>query len=188
MFWFKKKMYTNTLVCIHGAFAGSGEYYKNFDGINSSILAIDLPGFGESDRPQFSSDPESDWAQAIRSVIVQEVSGAFYILAHSLGCYLTASMLVRQKTHTEIKSNLEGVILLDPWGLNTESEKTMLNVYNESYIQLKIMKGLMSIHDFVPLWVRRKVTNWVAKTFFPDGFEEKFYVYMLQEGDWCSST
>ena len=42
-----------------------------------SLMLIDLPGFAESDRPEFGSDPESDWIKSLQSVLRDELKHKF---------------------------------------------------------------------------------------------------------------
>ena len=48
------------LVLLHGWAAGSGCFHANVSEMapDRSIMMVDLPGFAESDRPQFSDEPE----------------------------------------------------------------------------------------------------------------------------------
>ena len=72
-----------------------------------SVLMIDLPGFGESDRPVFGSDPERDWMDALKEVFSSELGSRFWLSGHSFGAYLAARMCL------EGDSRICGLILLD---------------------------------------------------------------------------
>ena len=40
-------------------------------------LSIDMLGFGESERVDFSDDPVEDWVTSLREVLAQEITGNF---------------------------------------------------------------------------------------------------------------
>ena len=62
-----------------------------------------------------------------RTVIEQEIGGKYIIIAHSLGAYLVASMLLRttdSEVHRFCTKNLESVIFMDPWGFTTPKKSS----------------------------------------------------------------
>ena len=53
---------------------------------------IDLPGFAESERPEFSDEPESDWVKALKEVTNSELDSEFWLAGHSFGAYLAGRL------------------------------------------------------------------------------------------------
>ena len=111
------------LVLLHGWGAGSGCFFKNIHEMAADrpILLIDLPGFGESERIEFSEEPESDWLAALKAVINLELSDGqeFWLGGHSFGAYLAGLLALERGNDLDMK----GVILMDAWGyaIMTES-------------------------------------------------------------------
>ena len=64
------------LVLLHGWGAGAGCFFKNIQEManDRSILLIDLPGFGESERHEFSDEPEQEIETYQSDLISFEVS------------------------------------------------------------------------------------------------------------------
>ena len=59
----------DTLVLTHALLTGTGQFKEMIEHINRPIFSIDLPGFGDSDRVQFSKDPEPEWLLALQGRI-----------------------------------------------------------------------------------------------------------------------
>lgn len=131
VFWLRQnlKNVKFPLVLIHGYGAGSGCFFRNAKGIASdrAVLMIDIPGFGESDRPQFSNEPEDDWVQALTEVFDAEIDGKFWLVGHSFGSYLSARMCLEENTR------VCGLILLDAWGFPKMEE-----TFEEKLASLKL--------------------------------------------------
>lgn len=103
------------LVLIHGFISGVCWWVQNYNVLSEShtVYAIDLPGFGRSSRPDFSSEPEKaeeqfveyleNWRKAVGL-------DKFILLGHSLGGYLVTAYALK---HPE---RIQRLILSDPWG------------------------------------------------------------------------
>ncbi|XP_023335546.1 1-acylglycerol-3-phosphate O-acyltransferase ABHD5 [Eurytemora carolleeae] len=133
------------LVMMHGMGAGLAMFAMNIDNLceDTDVYAIDLPGFGRSARPDFSSDPVEAEKQYITCIEAWRQNlnlGKINLLGHSFGGYLTASYAL---THPE---NLEKAILADPWGMK-ERPTDIVQRYN------------------IPIWVRAVFS--VVKHFNP---------------------
>ena len=117
-YWVRKHLLDKPpLVLIHGYAAGAGCFFRNVQEMaaDRAILMIDIPGFGESDRPVFTDEPEKDWVAALKHVFKTEINGPFWLVGHSFGCYLAARMCLENDV------NIEGIILLDAWGFKENS-------------------------------------------------------------------
>merc|ERR1719228_2893967 len=77
VFWVRENLKSNKspLVLIHGWAAGAGCFFKNVADLakDRALLLIDIPGFAESDRPEFSEKPEIDWVSALNEVFDAEL-------------------------------------------------------------------------------------------------------------------
>jgi len=104
------------LVMIHGMGAGLAMFSLNIDTLAQDrvIYAIDLPGFGRSSRPAFSSDPEEvekHYVASIEEWRKQVGLDKMSLLGHSFGGFLSALYTI------EHQDRLHKTILADPWGM-----------------------------------------------------------------------
>jgi len=77
-FWFNEDKAPKTpVVLLHALFCGTGEWYKCIEHFDRPTLSIDMLGFGESERVDFSDDPVEDWVTSLREVLAQEITGNF---------------------------------------------------------------------------------------------------------------
>ena len=144
------------LVLLHGWGAGSGCFFKNIHEMAADrpILLIDLPGFGESERIEFSEEPESDWLAALKVVINLELSDGqeFWLGGHSFGAYLAGLLALERGNDLDIK----GVILMDAWGYPIMAESlAKLPWYTRGLYHM--FKGKRP--GVVPVWYRMKYLN-----------------------------
>jgi len=104
------------LVMIHGMGAGLAMFALNIDTLAQDrvVYAIDLPGFGRSSRPEFSSDPEEVEKQYVacieewrKQVGLEKIN----LLGHSFGGFLSTLYTM------EYQERLHRTILADPWGM-----------------------------------------------------------------------
>jgi len=122
-FWLRKELLNEKtpLVLIHGWGCGAGYWHKlnRFLARNRAILFIDLPGFGESERMDIGKNPAETWPETLEEVITSLIPRDFFIVAHSLGGWLSTLMSLKDGMRDKIK----GLILLDPAGYNTREMK-----------------------------------------------------------------
>ena len=88
------------IVLVHGMGAGVGLWVLNYEELakNRPVYAFDMPGFGRSSRPQFSTDSQQtelefidcmeDWRKEMKLE-------KFVLLGHSLGGFLAASYALK---------------------------------------------------------------------------------------------
>ncbi|CAI2353546.1 unnamed protein product [Caenorhabditis sp. 36 PRJEB53466] len=105
------------IVLIHGFGAGValwGAAMKRLAQFQT-VHAFDLPGFGRSSRPQFSTDPETAEMEMIDSIEQwrdQMNLEKMNLVAHSFGGYLATSYALKYP------SRVDNLVLADPWGFN----------------------------------------------------------------------
>ena len=107
-----------------------GCFFRNIQDMaaDRSVMLIDLPGFAESDRPEFGPNPEMDWLKSLQSVLSQEVKEKYWLAGHSFGGFLAARLAMEEG------ERLEGVILMDPWGFKVSYK----NFYIAKYLSYKL--------------------------------------------------
>ena len=155
------------LVLLHCTFGGSGSWFKNIASLNRSVLAIDLPGFGESERHEFSPNPEADWVLALETVIQSEITQnvdclgnyGYWLCGHSFGGYLAAALSVEKDDH------LLGVIFIDPWGFSKGRQNYLLQWIYPSF----------NILRWVPEWLRKPISKW----WFSQGVSQEYVDYNI---------
>lgn len=103
------------LVLVHGFISGVCWWAQNFTDLSEerSVFAFDLPGFGRSSRPVFSSDckeAENKFVQYIeewrRAMGLEKI----ILLGHSLGGYIVTAYALKYP------ERIEHLLLSDPWG------------------------------------------------------------------------
>ena len=104
------------LVLIHGFGAGFLQFYKNLDHLHSKrkVLALDLPGFGQSTRILFTPEAEKAEMEFVDSIERWRKGVGverFILLGHSLGGFLACAYAMIYP------SRVRHLILVDPWGL-----------------------------------------------------------------------
>lgn len=138
---------TLPLVMIHGMGAGLAIFALTLDTLSRTrtVFAFDLPGFGRSSRPCFSSNPteaEEQYSTCIEEWRKNVGLDEFHLLGHSFGGYLTAAYTLRHP------HQVKHAVLADPWGM-PEKPTEITRRYN---IPLWV-RGLFTIlKHFNPLW------------------------------------
>ncbi|CAL6041062.1 Alpha/beta_hydrolase family protein [Hexamita inflata] len=109
---------------------------------NHRVLAIDLPGHGDSDQfPSYSDDVFQD---AVVEVLEQLNFTNYYLIGHSLGGYLAVKSYTSPKF---AKFNQRGVIAFCPSGLTTKLAKTTpITPQIESYLLKDFKQSLTSMY------------------------------------------
>ena len=138
------------LVMIHGMGAGLAMFALNIDTLAKDrvVYAIDLPGFGRSSRPGFSSDPEEVEKQYISSIEEwrkQVGLEKINILGHSFGGFLSALYTM------EYQDRIHRTILADPWGM-VEKPADIIQRMN---LSLGFRTVFSIVKNFNPLWGMR---------------------------------
>jgi len=135
------------LLMIHGMGAGLAMFALNIETLarDRVVFAIDLPGFGRSSRPEFSSDPEEvekEYLFCIEEWRKKVGLEKMNLLGHSFGGFLSALYTINYQ------DRLHKTILVDPWGMVAKPEDIMERI--------KISRGAKAIYSifkhFNPLW------------------------------------
>ena len=135
------------LVMIHGMGAGLAMFALNIDSLAQDrvVFAIDLPGFGRSSRPGFSSDPEEverQYVACIEEWRKQVGLEKMNLLGHSFGGFLSALYTM------EYQDRLHRTILADPWG--------MVDRPADIVQRMNVSRGFRAVFSIVkhfnPLW------------------------------------
>ncbi|EDO40607.1 predicted protein [Nematostella vectensis] len=105
------------LVLVHGFISGVCWWVQSFDVLSEkrTVYAFDLPGFGRSSRPEFSSTPEEaedEFVQYIEEWRKAVGLEKFILLGHSLGGYLVTAYALKYP------DRVHHLILSDPWGFS----------------------------------------------------------------------
>eukprot|EP01012_Entosiphon_sulcatum_P013786 TRINITY_DN18980_c0_g1_i1.p1 TRINITY_DN18980_c0_g1~~TRINITY_DN18980_c0_g1_i1.p1 ORF type:complete len:504 (-),score=48.04 TRINITY_DN18980_c0_g1_i1:124-1635(-) len=111
------------LVLIHGMAAGLGLWVANLESLAEvyTVYALDLPGFGRSDRVAFEgSEPQEGEAYFVDHVeawrCAMGLDEPFSLLGHSMGGYLAAAYATRYPHY------VRHLLLEDPWGVDRKPE------------------------------------------------------------------
>merc|ERR1711879_322530 len=118
-----------------------------------TVLAIDLPGFGRSSRPPFSSKEEKiveEYTQVLETWREGMELEKIHLLGHSFGGYLTAHYKLR---HPE---RVEKFILADPWGMMPRPE----DVFEKYEVGWGFKMAFSVLKQFNPLGVMRLSGPW----------------------------
>merc|ERR1712179_395652 len=138
------------IVMIHGMGAGLAMFALNIDTLAKDrvVYAIDLPGFGRSSRPGFSSDPEEVEKQYVASIEEwrrQVGLDKINILGHSFGGFLSVLYTM------EYQEKVNRTILADPWGM-VEKPPDIVERLNLSWAFRTVFS---IVKHFNPLWGMR---------------------------------
>ncbi|XP_034029793.1 1-acylglycerol-3-phosphate O-acyltransferase ABHD5 [Thalassophryne amazonica] len=114
------------LVLIHGFGGGVGLWVQNIDALCQCrpLYALDVLGFGQSSRPQFSADAEEAEDQFVES-IEQWRAGVgldtMILLGHNLGGYVATSYSMKYP------HRVKHIILVEPWGFPEHADTAELD-------------------------------------------------------------
>ncbi|KAM4632699.1 1-acylglycerol-3-phosphate O-acyltransferase ABHD5 isoform 2-T2 [Polymixia lowei] len=111
------------MVLLHGIGGGVGLWAHNLDILSQqrSVYALDLLGFGQSSRPQFSTDAQEAEGQFVESIEQWRAKvglEAMILLGHNLGGYLAASYSLRYP------DRVKKIVLVEPWGFPERPDTT----------------------------------------------------------------
>ncbi|XP_068612513.1 1-acylglycerol-3-phosphate O-acyltransferase ABHD5 [Brachionichthys hirsutus] len=103
------------MVLLHGFGGGVGLWAQNLEALsqNRPVLALDLLGFGQSSRPQFSANArevEEQFVESIEQWRAKVGLETMILLGHNLGGYLAASYSIKYP------GRVKHVLLVEPWG------------------------------------------------------------------------
>lgn len=169
------------VVMCHGYMAAMGFYVQNFEHIaklygNLVLHAIDMPGFGNSARPEFPAELLKDKqsrADQINQVVETELwfisqfeawraergIPTFMLIAHSMGAYLFSCYILKY-------GNVSRFVVVSPMG--TESSSVSLLNNEKLHVNLHASNPLDEIDtEDTPLSELSKVWERVGKPRFP---------------------
>lgn len=110
------------IVLVHGFGGGVGLWSLNLDQLcaDRPVYAFDLPGFGRSSRPVFSTNAVEAEQQFVDMIedwrIGVGLNQPFILLGHSFGGFLSTAYTIRYPTY------VKQLILVDPWGIGRKPE------------------------------------------------------------------
>eukprot|EP00080_Pristionchus_pacificus_P014613 PDM74633.1 lid-1 [Pristionchus pacificus] len=123
------------IVLIHGFGTGVAYWAPNIEGLSQEydVHCFDIPGFGRSDRPEFSSDETlaelemvscfEDWRREMKL-------DRMYIISHSFGAFFSSSYAL-EHPHRVIH-----LVLVDPWGFPEKPLLTAKQVDPQVYMHV----------------------------------------------------
>lgn len=103
------------LLLIHGANIGWGQWYLNIGELSKhfSVFAIDLPGAGESDNPDFrKADFDRDYIIVVDRFIQNLSVDKISIVGHSFGAWITLQLAMQKKPY------IGKMVLVNPMGFS----------------------------------------------------------------------
>lgn len=112
--------FNELVLCLHGLGCSSGSFRNLFDKDyfpDKSLLLIDLPGFGESSKPETFSYSMEDIAGAVEKLISTLPPLKIHIVAHSMGG--AVALLFSDKFYERVISfaNIEGNLISEDCGI-----------------------------------------------------------------------
>ncbi|MCP4728384.1 MAG: alpha/beta hydrolase [bacterium] len=124
----------NLIICFHGLVCTKESFryiLKNSLFNDSSILLIDLPGFGDSSRPENFSYTMEDQAEVCEKLIGRFPYSRYHLAAHSMGG--AAALLFSPEFYKKVLtfSNLEGNLIAEDCGMFS---KTVISVPEDEFI------------------------------------------------------
>jgi len=181
------------LVLIHGFGAGFLQFYKNLDHLHSKrkVLALDLPGFGQSTRILFTPEAEKAEMEFVDSIERwREGVGVekFILLGHSLGGYLACAYAM------SYPSRVRHLILVDPWGLPAPPTKEEIKQKYPPWAGV-LFSAVSNLNPFTPIRVAgpwgpdlvKRMRPDLLKT-FGDSFMNYVYHCNAQKPTWVLQT
>ncbi|XP_041844759.1 1-acylglycerol-3-phosphate O-acyltransferase ABHD5 isoform X2 [Melanotaenia boesemani] len=159
------------LVLLHGFGGGVGLWAQNLEALSQrrTVFALDLLGFGQSTRPQFSTDAQSAEDQFVESIEQWRTRvglESMILLGHNLGGYLAVSYSIKYP------GRVKHIIVVEPWGF-PEGQDTV-DTDRPIPVWIKAIGAMFS--PFNPLAGLRLVGPLgptLVQTFRPD-FKRKF--------------
>jgi pimeloyl-ACP methyl ester carboxylesterase len=163
------------IVLIHGFLASITVWRYNIDALSElrPLYAIDLLGFGQSSRANFSQDPlevEDQFIESIEEWRTKMNLDEFILLGHSFGAYLSASYTLRYPKH------INALILNDPWGFNdAETEKLLCQIKNFIEATYRNAKSKFDLKKFQYLFDSLLIIKYF---YYADYFKRIRYLFL----------
>src|SRR5262249_34595134 len=139
------------LLLVHSVNAAATAYemktlFEHFQG-KRAVYALDLPGFGLSDRSDRTYSPRlmTDAIHAaVREIQLNHGDSAIDVAALSLGCEFAA------RAATETPNAFRSIALISPTGFDRRAARASQNAGSDATRAMPWLHGLLS----VPLWKR----------------------------------
>ncbi|GMT00616.1 hypothetical protein PENTCL1PPCAC_22790 [Pristionchus entomophagus] len=123
------------IVLIHGFGTGVAYWAPNIEGLSQEfdVHCFDIPGFGRSDRPDFSSDEtlaELEMVSCFEDWRKEMKFDRMFLICHSFGAFFSSSYAL-EHPHRVIH-----LILVDPWGFPEKPLLTAKQVDPQLYMHV----------------------------------------------------
>ena len=118
-----------TLLFIHGWGCDSSFWQQQVDAFNDRYrcIALDMPGFGRSDKPQNIAYTLNLFAKAVKSVADDAGATDMILIGHSMGFAVARQFLVDYPDRVKAAVNVDGAVMFlpeDPASLTAMTEAT----------------------------------------------------------------
>ena len=145
------------IVAIHGLGCSKESFDGLFlaTGLNSySICAVDLPGHGDSDRPDDFEHSMDEYARVVSSVISQIAPTSVSIVAHSMGGAVGV-LLAEHHVDVECFSNIEGNLVAEDCSVASRriAEQTSQQFVDDGYREFVALRDSSNRAD-LQTWSR----------------------------------
>jgi len=139
-----------------------------WDGLIESLahdytcIAIDLPGFGNSSKLQFTSIPEV--AHQVNELLINEKAENCILFGHSMGGYIAAAYLEKYADSLVGVAFVHSTVVNDPPAKKENRQKTIdfINQHGTQEFFRLFVPGLVAIQNRSKL--REQLTNLVSST------------------------
>lgn len=170
-----------TLVLVHGLGTSASTWIHVLPALGQRfrVLALDLPGFGFSERKNATSFRYlEEFVDTLSRFIDRTVSGHFILLGHSLGGWITMRYAV------EHRERVQQLILINTAGVYYEGTEKQRELFD-----LKSLRDTRRLLDHIWLrypWYLRPFNPWVFEDLVSRKVPE--FVQAIREDDFMNSS
>jgi pimeloyl-ACP methyl ester carboxylesterase len=138
-----------TLLLLHGYAESLMAYRPMFDGLaaRTRVVAVDLPGFGLSDKPTGSYHLEA-YVDRMSAFIDQHIPGPVVVVGHSMGGEVAAALAIHRP------DRIVGVVLIASAGYGLSSTATVITRDGAEvlgWVNAAVGELVVPLHD--PAWM-----------------------------------
>lgn len=136
---------TNTpLILLHGLGSGVGWWCNNYQYLASErpVFALDMIGFGQSSRPNFSNDPIQVERELVTSIeywrqqVLKNNGKKMILLGCDFGAFVASSYAMK------FPEKIKHLVLVDPWGFSEKRPTLPLRVLGNILNPFSIFRSL----------------------------------------------